>query len=128
MVEFKPRDIVQVIVGSALLAVPVALAEEAWTLDENLPRTNVFILGLISILFVSTFVYFNFYRFTFKGHIFSFIKRVIGTYLISLIISAIILTVIEKCPWETDIWLAIKRIIIVTFPATMGGTLSDTIK
>jgi len=41
---------------------------------------------------------------------------------------ALILTIIQKCPWEADAVLAIKRVIIVSFPATMSGTLSDTIK
>ncbi len=128
MVEFKPRDIIQVAVGAAMLAVPVALSEEAWNLGERLPEFNTYLLATLSVIFISIFVYFNFYRFTFKGHVASFIKRVLGTYLISLVVSAIILTIIEKCPWGTDNLLAIKRIIIVTFPATMGGTLSDTIK
>lgn len=128
MVEFKPRDIIQVVVGSALLAVPVAMSEEAWNLGAQLHTENIGILAFVSILFISIFVYFNFYRNAFKGHVLSFIKRVFGTYIISLVVVALVLTVIEKCPWETDYILALKRIILVTFPATMGGTLSDTIK
>lgn len=128
MVEFKPRDIIQVAVGSAMLAVPVALSEEAWTLGETLPTTNVLLLSALSLIFIAIFVYFNFYRFTFKGHVFNFLKRTFGTYIISIIVVAILLTILEKCPWGVNNLLALKRIIIVTFPATMGGTLSDTIK
>ena len=68
MVEFRPRDAFQVIVGAAILAIPVALTEEAWTLGERLPLNNVVSLALLSLLFISTFVYFNFYRFNFSGH------------------------------------------------------------
>lgn len=128
MVEFKPRDIIQVAVGAAMLAVPVALGEEAWDLGEKLPVFNVVLLAILSLIIISIFVYFNFYRFTFKGHVLSFVKRVLGTYIISLAVSAIVLTIIQKCPWGIDNMLAFKRVIIVTFPATMGGTLSDTIK
>lgn len=128
MIEFKPRDIIQVAVGAAMLAVPVALSEEAWSLGERLPKENIGILAALSLVFISIFVYFNFYRFTFKGNVLSFLKRVVGTYVISLAVSAIILTIIQKCPWGIDNMLALKRIVIVTFPATMGGTLSDTIK
>ena len=63
-----------------------------------------------------------------KGYVTDFIKRVIGTYLISLLVVALILTLIDKCPWGIDNALAIKRIILVAFPAAMSGTLSDTIK
>ena len=128
MVEFKPRDIVQVVVGAALLAIPVALTEEAWDLGEALPLANVMYIALISILLVSVFVYLNFYKRILKNHISDFVKRVLGTYLISLVVVALILTTIQKCPWGTDNILALKRIIIVAFPAAMSGTLSDTIK
>ena len=48
--------------------------------------------------------------------------------MISLIVVMLILTIIQKCPWGVDNILALKRIIIVAFPAAMSGTLSDTIK
>ena len=128
MLEFKPRDIMQVIIGSALLAIPVSLTEEAWNLGESLPITNVSIIAIVSLILVSVFVYFNFYKVTLKGYVTDFIRRVLGTYIISLIVVALILTVIQKCPWGIDNVLAIKRIIIVAFPAAMSGTLSDTIK
>ena len=128
MLEFNPRDIMQVVIGAALLAVPVSLTEEAWNLGEQLPATNILLITLLSLLFISIFVYFNFYKVTLKGYVFEFVKRVLGTYLISMIVVALILTLIQKCPWGIDNILAIKRIIIVAFPAAMGGTLSDTIK
>ena len=128
MVEFKPRDILQVIVGSALLAIPVSLTEEAWDLGEMLPNLNILLIGAFSLGLISLFVYFNFYRFNLQGHKLSFFKRVIGTYLIAFIVVAVILTLIQKCPWGTDNLLAIKRVVVVTFPAAMSGTLSDTIK
>jgi len=128
MLEFKTRDIMQVLVGASLLAIPVSLTEEAWQLGELLPNTNIAAIAFISLALISVFVYFNFYKVTLKGYVLDFIKRVIGTYLISLIVVAVILTIIQKCPWGVDNALAIKRIIIVAFPAAMSGTLSDTIK
>lgn len=128
MLEFNIRDILQVSIGAALLAIPVSLSEEAWTLAKVLPDLNIILIGCLSIFLICIFVYFNFYKNTLKGYVFDFIKRVIGTYLISVIIVALILTLIQKCPWGIDNLLAIRRIIIVSFPAAMGGTLSDTIK
>lgn len=128
MVEFKPRDVVQIIVGASLLAVPVSFTEEAWVLAETLPLRNVIYLATISLVFIAIFVFFNFYRHSFKGHAFSFFKRVFWTYVISAAIVALLLTIIQKCPWGVDNILAIKRVIIVSFPAAMSGTLSDTIK
>jgi len=128
MVEFRPRDLMQVIVGASILAVPIAFTEETWKLGEQLPLKNVLLLGFISILFISSFVYFNFYRFQFKKHIFEYLKRVIATYFCALLVVGLILTIIQKCPWNKDYILALKRIIIVTFPASMSAAISDTIK
>ncbi len=128
MLEFKPRDIMQVLVGSALLAIPVSLTEEAWNLGQVLPNTNVALIAFLSLLFISVFVYFNFYKITLRGYVFEFVKRVLGTYLLSFLVVAVILTLLQKCPWGIDNLLAVKRIVIVAFPAAMSGTLSDTLK
>lgn len=128
MVEFKTRDVIQVIVGSALLAIPVSLTEEAWNLGRDLPLLNICIIGFLSIILISVFVYFNFYRNIFKQHKFNFVKRTISTYILSFLVVAGILTIIDKCPWQLDTMLAIKRVVIVTFPASLSGTLSDMIK
>ncbi|BBM88645.1 hypothetical protein COTS27_00327 [Spirochaetota bacterium] len=128
MVELRPRDIMQIIVGAALFAIPVSFTEEAWNLGATLPLTNVLILLGISLIFVAMFIYFNFYRFSFRGNVFNYIKRVIATYFLSALVVTILLTIIEKCPWGVNNLLAIKRIIIISFPASMSATLSDTIK
>ncbi len=128
MVEFRPRDLMQVIVGASVLAVPVAFTEETWKLGEALPLINVLTLSFISLIFIGAFVYFNFYRFMLKDHIVDYFKRTIAIYLFSLIVVSIILTIIQKCPWGTDNLLALKRIMIVGFPASMSAAISDTIK
>ncbi|MDA8595252.1 DUF2391 family protein [Flavobacteriaceae bacterium] len=128
MLEFKGRDIMQVVIGASMLAIPVSFTEEIWNLGTELPAVNTVILALISLLFISVFVYFNFYSVTFKKYEFEFFKRVIGTYFISLLVVAVILTLIQKCPWFTDFPTAIRRVILVAFPASMSGTLTDTLK
>lgn len=128
MVELRPRDIMQIIIGATVLAIPVGLTEETWLLAQELSSKKVALLGLVSILFLSFFIYFNFYRYNIKGHIFDYIKRILATYLLSLTVVGVLLTIIDKCPWATDGVLAIKRVIITAFPASMAATLTDTIK
>jgi uncharacterized membrane protein len=128
MVEFRPRDMLQVIIGATILAIPLAFTEETWRLGEQLPSMNIILLTLLSIIFISFFVYFNFYRFNFKAHKSEYFKRVLATYFFSLLIVGTILTIIQKCPWQTDFFLAIKRIVIVSFPASMSATVSDAFK
>lgn len=126
--EFKMRDALQVMIGAALLAMPVCLTEEAWTLGEELPLKNVFYIAIASLVLISIFVYYNFYKTTFSSFKYHFFARVISTYIISLAVVALILIILNKFPWETDRVLAVKSMIIVAFPASLGGTLSDMIK
>lgn len=128
MVELKPRDILQIIVGATILAIPVGLTEETWILAQELRMGNVLLLGFVSVLFISLFVYFNFYRFNLKKHLSEYLKRTLATYLLSLLVVGLLLTIIEKCPWGVNNLLAIKRIIITAFPASMAATISDNMK
>lgn len=128
MVELRPKDILQIIVGATILAIPVGLTEETWLLGEQLKMKNVLWLGGISLFFIALFVYFNFYRFNLKGYFFQYIKRVVAIYGLSLLTVGLLLTLIEKCPWGTNDLLAIKRIIITALPASMAATLSDTLR
>jgi uncharacterized membrane protein len=128
MVEFYPRDFVQIIVGASILAIPIAFTSETWDLGKMLGMNKVIGIGLLSLFFIAIFVYYNFYRGKFKKHYFHFFKRVISTYILSILVVALILTLIEKAPWSSDYLLAIKRVILVAFPASMSAAVADMIK
>ena len=127
-VEFRPRDVMQIIIGSAILAVPVGFTEETWKLGESLPWLNVIALLVVSLIFISLFVYHNYYRNNFSEQWDECIKRVIGTYLVSAVVVGILLTIIQRAPWAADWMLAMKRIIIVSFPSSMSAAVADMIK
>jgi len=99
-----------------------------WDLAVELPLVNVLLLSAMSLLFIGLFVYLNFYRFMLKEHRFEFIKRVVSIYFLSLVVVGLILTIIQKCPWGTDSLLALKRTLIVAFPASMSAAVSDVLK
>lgn len=129
MVEFYPRDVLQVILGASILAIPVAFTEEAWRMGELLPLNKVLGIMGLSLFFIAVFVYYNFYRDGhFREHWDQFLKRVISIYVIALMVVAVILTLIEQAPWSTDRLLAFKRIILVAFPASMSGAVADMLK
>ncbi|MBD3156005.1 MAG: DUF2391 family protein [Candidatus Aenigmarchaeota archaeon] len=128
MIEFKLKDVLQVIIGATILAVPVAFTEEVWLLGETLPILNIGTFLFLSVLFIGTFDYYNFYRNRIEKHWQEFVKRVFFTYIFSFIVVGIILYLIQKTPWNTDWLLAVKRIIIVTFPSSMSAAIADTIK
>ena len=128
MVEFRLRDAVQTVVGASILAIPAAYTEEAWNLGQDLPGFNIAAIALVSILFIATFVYFNFYKSYISEFRTQFVVRVISTYVVSIAVVAMLLTLIQQCPWGIDNALAMKRIIVVAFPASMSATVTDALK
>ncbi len=128
MLKFYPRDVMQVLVGASILAIPVAFTEETWNLGASLPLANILGLLALSVIFISSFVYYNYYRGEMRKNWTEFSKRVFTTYLFSFLVVAIILTLIERAPWQTDIMIAFSRAIIVSFPASMSAAVADIIK
>ncbi len=128
MVEFRLRDMVQVCVGSSILAIPVAFTQETWDLGRVLPIANVAGLAVLSLVFIALFVHFHFYKEYLREYVFEYVKRVLATYLLSLLVVAVILTLIRQAPWAADWVLALKRVVIVTFPASLSAALTDSIK
>ena len=128
MVEFRTRDALQTVVGASILAIPAAYTEEAWNLGRDLPLLNIAGIAAISLLFITMFVYFNFYKGYLREYLGQYFTRVISTYLVALVVVAALLTLVAKCPWGVDNALAIKRIIVVAFPASMSATVTDALK
>lgn len=127
MVELKPRDILQIFVGAFLISAPLCFTDEVWQLSINMKDLNVFMLTIVSIVTVTLFIYFNFYRFKLKGNLIEFVKRISATYLITALSVILILFLIDKLPIETP-YIAFKRVLIISFPALFGAVLSDYIK
>ena len=128
MVKFYARDVMQIVVGASILAIPVAFTEETWRLGETLPMNNVISLMLISLLFIGSFVYYNYYRGRMKEHKIEYIKRVTMTYLVSFLVVALLLTIIQRAPWDSNFTIAFSRTVIVAFPASMSGAVADILK
>ncbi|MBD3354678.1 DUF2391 family protein, partial [Candidatus Woesearchaeota archaeon] len=127
--EFLIKDALQVIIGSSILAIPIGFTEETWELGGSLPILNILGLFLISMLFISSFTYYNYHkRHGLKKHFGEFVKRIFATYLVSFLVVSVLLLLIQRAPWTTDWLLALKRTVIVTFPSSMSGTIADTIK
>ena len=127
-VEFHFHDLVQRGVGATLLAIPVGFAEEVWTLGAEISNLQAFTILAISVLFITMFVYYNNYRDDFDEHRFEFLKRVLATYVVAFVVVGLLLSVIGKAPWTTDFVLAVKRVLLVTLPASMSAAVTDMIK
>lgn len=128
MVEMRIRDVAQLVVGACVLAIPVAFTEEVWVLGQQLPATNIVGITITSIVFLSIFAYFIFYQDHLRGHEWQFLLRVSTAYLVTFGVAALLLTLFDKCPWAADPTTALKRVVLVTFPASFSATVVDSLQ
>jgi uncharacterized membrane protein len=127
--EFQNKDIVQMIVGATILAIPVGFTEEVWNLGSNLPWINILSIFILSLIFISVFIYYEYHHTKNQTyHKREFFKRVFSTYIVTLGVASLLLTIIDKAPWAIDWALAIKRAVIVSLPASMSAVIADSIK
>ena len=98
-------------------------------LGEILPKLNILLIFLLSLSVISLYVYYHYHHKVISTeHKEVFIKRVFFTYILSFFIVAILLTLIEKAEWNINSFLALKRTIIVTLPASVSAVVVDTMK
>ena len=126
-VELKIRDILEVIVGASILAIPVAFTEEVWNMGEDLHWLNIIALSAISLLFLGSFIYYSSYRKRLELFRKEYYKRIFLTYFLSILVVGLLLLIVDKAPFFTDFDLALKRTIIGAFPASMSATVTDNI-
>ena len=61
-------------------------------------------------------------------HLGMFFLRLGSTYLLSVMVVGIILCIIGQVTFETGWLISLKRIVLVAFPASMSGTVSDSLR
>jgi uncharacterized membrane protein len=125
-VEFNLEDVGQLIAGAFVMALPLALAEEVWDLGASLSTTRIMMIFLLSVITLAIFVWALFYgnhAAEYKGH---FLRRVVTAYLVTFLVSLILLMLFDKAPLD-DPGLAINRAIIVAFPVAFAATAVDFI-
>lgn len=127
-VEFHPRDALQIMLGAAVLAIPVGFTQEVWELAEILSSGHILLIALISLLLISSFVYYNFYHGKLDEHWSLFLLRIGATYILSMVVVGVFLMLIGKFSFITDFLISFKRLILVSFPASMSAAVSDSLK
>ena len=123
--SINTEDIIQVIIGASALTVPVAFSEESWRLSETLPLLNVVVLVFLSLLFISLYSLQGIFQGQIKHRLSHYVFRVIIDYGVSLAVVFIVLFALNRMPIIDDPIIALKRIIILGFPASMGGVIVD---
>lgn len=123
--SINSEDIIQVVVGASALTVPVAFSEESWRLSETLPLFNVIILLLLSLLFIGLYSIQGIFQGNIKHRYYDLLLRTLVDYGVTLIVVFIILFALNRMPLLDEPLIALKRIILLSFPASMGGVIVD---
>lgn len=120
------EDVIQVIVGASALSVPVAFSEEAWDLGRTLPVTNVILLVAISLLFINLYSIHNIFQGNVRDRLFTYLSRTAIDYAITILVVCVVLLVLNHLPILTEPMVALKRVVILSFPASMGAVVVDS--
>ena len=121
------RDVAEIIIGSLVLAFPVAVTEEVWNLSTELSLARTFGILLSSLVFISFFVQTTYRQdFSFSSQK-ELLERVLWVYGLTLLVSGAVLFAVGKLPLFTETMVAFKRTIIVSFPASFAATVVDSI-
>lgn len=124
--SFNLEDAVQVTIGAFALAVPVAFSEEAWRLGETLPLQNLLLVFVLSLFFLGLFAYGSVFQASIAHRIPVFLWRIVIAYLIAALVVALVLMALDKFPLFTHSAIALKRLVIITLPASMGAIVVDS--
>ena len=120
------EDIMQVVVGASALSVPVAFSEESWNLGRTLPLPNVVLLVVLSLLFINIYSFLSIFQGKVRHRLIAFLSRTFVDYFITLVIVMIVLLALNHMPLIAEPVVAIKRIFILAFPASMGAVVVDS--
>ena len=85
--SFNMEDASQIFVGAFALAVPISFSEEAWRLGETLPFTNLIMLFILSVAFLSFFTYESLFQRNIKRRFIVFLFRIVIAYSIAALVS-----------------------------------------
>ena len=123
---FQWRDLAEVAIGACILAFPVAVTEEIWALGAELSLGRVLGLAVASVFLLAIVIYVVHRHEGFPLTHKAFLLRLVVTYAVTLLISALTLLSIDQLELFQDPLIAFKRTILVAFPATFAATAVDS--
>ncbi len=123
--RLKFRDVTEIVVGSCVLAFPVAVTEEVWRISEELSLSRALYLSSGSLIVIALFTYQRYFSGRLRGNVGHFVRRVLAAYFVTMACSASILLALNHLTTAETVSIAIRRVIIVSFPASFAATVVD---
>lgn len=124
--KFDLHDVMEIVLGGSVIAFPVATASEIWDLGVQLSVERAVMISLSSLLVLGVLIYTMHQHTDVTARRRIFIQRVLTTYGLTLLISATLLLAIGQFDLIGDPMVALKRTILVAFPASFAATVVDS--
>ena len=125
--KIRLQDVAEIVIGAVLLGFPIAVSEEVWNISRELTLGRTLLISFSSICLIAWFGYYMFYGSDLRARRWEFFLRISAVYLITLVVSAAILTGIDHFPLLAEPVVAVKRMIIVALPASFSATIVDSL-
>jgi uncharacterized membrane protein len=125
-VEFRLEDLAQLLAGACVLALPAALTEEVWDLGKTLSVARTLAIFALSLLTLAGFIWGLFYGGRIREYPGHFLKRVFSAYLMTFMVSLLLLFMFDKAPLD-QMGVTLTRAVIVAFPSSFAATAVDFI-
>lgn len=113
---------INMFIGTAVVAVPMGFMDEVTNLSENIPTLNIILIVLLSVL--SLVLFYQMHSKNEKKKRIIFLVQVLGSYTLSIFITAFLLGLFMQSPWENDTQVALNQIFIVGYPASLAGAIA----
>lgn len=126
MKKINLEDIIQICIGSSILAIPVAFTEEAWKLGNSIPMFKITLIFITSLTLNACFIYYGIYEGNLKNKGLRFAARVFINYFLTLVTVTYILYLLDVLVITDNLNEWISRIILISFPASLGGAVIDS--
>ncbi len=123
----RSKDVAEIVVGSMMLAAPLAVTEEVWRLGGELSLGRIAIIALTSFLVIGAFIYTSFKNAGVIPNGRDFYIRVNTTYFVTLLTCAVMLTGLDRLELFVDPLLGLKRTVLIAFPASFAAMVVDSI-
>lgn len=124
--RINTEDIIQIAIGAFALAVPISFTEEAWKMSITLPFFNLLLVFVLSVTFLGIYAYYSVFQKQVSKRYDIFILRIFIAYFISALVVALVLLALNKLPIIDEPIIALKRLILIAMPASMGAIVVDS--
>ena len=120
------RDMAEMLLGAVALAYPLVVTEEVWHLGQAMTWPRALALWFGSAVVIGWYGTHAFQHGSFRKNWGQIILRVLVAHGLTFAVCATLLLVMDKFPILTDPGIALRRAMIVMYPAAFAATILDS--